>query len=74
MIIAPRTSAGATTSRDAFLTRTAEHWEKLDPADYPFLTRTTTELRDHDDRDQFTTGLDLLLGGLNTTAGPRPPA
>ncbi|MGW0656257.1 TetR/AcrR family transcriptional regulator [Streptomyces umbrinus] len=73
-IVAPRTTVGATTSRDAFLNQTAEHWEKLDPADYPFLTRTTTDLRDHDDRDQFTTGLDLLLDGLNTTAHPRPPA
>ncbi|MGA6227068.1 TetR/AcrR family transcriptional regulator [Streptomyces umbrinus] len=73
-IVAPRTTVGATTSRDAFLNETAEHWEKLDPADYPFLTRTTTDLRDHDDRDQFTTGLDLLLDGLNTTAHPRPPA
>ncbi|MFI7501681.1 TetR/AcrR family transcriptional regulator [Streptomyces sp. NPDC049687] len=71
-IVAPR--ANATTSRDAFLTQTAERWEELDPADYPFLTHTTTDLRDHDDRDQFTTGLDLLLDGLNTTAGPRPPA
>ncbi|MER6159533.1 TetR/AcrR family transcriptional regulator C-terminal domain-containing protein [Streptomyces sp. NPDC001868] len=73
-IVAPRTAADKTTSRDAFLAQTAEHWEKLDPADYPFLTRTTTELRDHDDRDQFTTGLDLLLTGLNATADPLPPA
>ncbi|MFB4278324.1 TetR/AcrR family transcriptional regulator [Nonomuraea sp. MTCD27] len=73
-IITPRTIVGAATSRDAFLTQTAERWEELDPADYPFLTRTTTDLRDHDDRDQFTTGLDLLLDGLNTTAEPRPPA
>lgn len=73
-IIAPRTTVGATTSRDAFLTQTAERWEELDPADYPFLTRTTTDLRDHDDRDQFITGLDLLLDGLNTTADPGPPA
>ncbi|MEU5537440.1 TetR/AcrR family transcriptional regulator C-terminal domain-containing protein [Streptomyces sp. NPDC020362] len=73
-IIAPRTTADTTTNRDAFLAQTAEHWGKLDPVDYPFLTRTTTDLRDHDDRDQFTTGLDLLLDGLNTTANPRPPA
>jgi AcrR family transcriptional regulator len=73
-IIAPRVTVGTATSRDAFLTRTAERWAELDPADYPFLTRTTTDLRDHDDRDQFTTGLDLLLNGLNTTADPRPPA
>ena len=73
-IIAPGTAVGATTSRDAFLAQTAEHWETLDPADYPFLTRATADLRDHDDRDQFIIGLDLLLDGLNTTADPRPPA
>ncbi|MGJ6965847.1 TetR/AcrR family transcriptional regulator [Streptosporangium sp. G11] len=73
-IIAPGTTVGATTSRDAFLAQTAERWGKLDPADYPFLTRATTDLRDHDDRDQFIAGLDLLLDGLNATADPRPPA
>ena len=62
----------ATTSRDAFLAQTAERWEELDPADYPFLTRTTADLRSHNDRDQFTTGLDLLLDGLNTIADPLP--
>ncbi|WP_329561060.1 TetR/AcrR family transcriptional regulator [Kitasatospora sp. NBC_01266] len=73
-IIAPGLTVGATTSRDAFLARTAQRWEELDPADYPFLTRTTKDLRDHDDRDQFTTGLDLLLGGLDAIADQRPPA
>ncbi|MFD1537214.1 TetR/AcrR family transcriptional regulator [Nonomuraea guangzhouensis] len=73
-IIAPCTTVGASTSRDAFLAQTAERWEELDPADYPFLTRTTADLRSHNDRDQFTTGLDLLLDGLNTIADPRPPA
>jgi AcrR family transcriptional regulator len=73
-IIAPRITVGATTGRDAFLTQTAERWAELDPADYPFLTRTITDLREHNDRDQFTTGLDLLLAGLNTIADPRPPA
>ncbi|MFJ4921560.1 TetR/AcrR family transcriptional regulator [Streptomyces sp. NPDC088725] len=72
-IVAPFTTADVTTDRDAFLTRTAERWKELDPAEYPFLTHTATDLRDHDDRDQFTTGLDLLLGGLNVTADPRPP-
>ncbi len=72
-IITPHTNLGATTSRDAYLTQTADRWEELDPADYPFLTRTTTDLRDHHDRDQFITGLDLLLDGLNKTADPRTP-
>ncbi|MEU8379641.1 TetR/AcrR family transcriptional regulator C-terminal domain-containing protein [Streptosporangium sp. NPDC048865] len=73
-IIAPGVISGGSTDRDAFLARTAERWERLDPGDYPFLTRVTADLRDHDDRDQFTTGLDLLLDGLSAAAGPRPPA
>ncbi|GAQ52547.1 TetR family transcriptional regulator [Streptomyces sp. LBUM 1476] len=73
-IITPRTTLDATISREDFLARTAQHWEALDPADYPFLTRTTQHLRDHADRDQFITGLDMLLDGLNATAGPRPSA
>jgi AcrR family transcriptional regulator len=64
--IAPSTTHDATLSRDAYLARTAERWEELDAAEYPFLTRTTKDLRDHDDRDQFITGLDLLLDGLTT--------
>jgi AcrR family transcriptional regulator len=67
-IIAPGTTVGAATSREAVLAQIAEHWEQLDPAGYPFLTRSTTDLRDHDDRDQFTTGLDLLLDGLTRPA------
>jgi AcrR family transcriptional regulator len=72
-IIAPGPVAGAT-GRDAYLARTAEHWERLDPADYSFLPRVTADLRDHDDRDQFVTGLDLLLNGLRATRDPAGPA
>ncbi|MFB4302420.1 TetR/AcrR family transcriptional regulator [Actinomadura sp. NTSP31] len=71
-IIAPGPIVGASTTREAYLARAAEHWEKLDPADYPFLTRAATDLRDHDDRDQFIAGLDLLLDGLDTTKHPQP--
>ncbi|WP_433519150.1 TetR/AcrR family transcriptional regulator [Nonomuraea sp. CA-143628] len=73
-IITPRAALDAATSRDAYLAQTAESWAELDPADYPFLARSTTDLREHDDRDQFITGLDLLLDGLNATADPPPPA
>lgn len=69
-IIAPGVTVSATTSRDAFLAKTAERWETLDPAEYPFLTRATADLREHDDRDQFIAGLDLLLAGLNTAKDP----
>lgn len=73
-IIAPGPAGGAVPSRDAFLAQTAERWERLDPADHPFLTRVTGDLRDHDDRDQFIVGLDLLLTGLDVARDPRPPA
>lgn len=73
-IVAPHTDLDAATSRDAFLLHTAERWSELDPADHPFLVRAAKDLRDHDDRDQFITGLDMLLGGLSTTADPPPPA
>lgn len=65
-------AVGATTSRDAFLAKNAERWRQLDPDEYPFLTHTIGELRDHDDRDQFITGLDLLLGGLSLALYGRP--
>lgn len=67
-IVAPGITADAAAGREAFLARTAEGWEGLDPDDYPFLARTAANLRDHDDRDQFIAGLDLLLNGLNATA------
>ncbi|MFC4913771.1 TetR family transcriptional regulator [Actinomadura gamaensis] len=68
-IIAPSVTVAPSTDRETYLARTAEHWESLDPAEYPFLTGITADLRDHDDRDQFITGLDLLLDGLGR---PRP--
>jgi len=51
-------------SRNAHLAGEADRWAALDPAAFPFLTRAAADLRDHDDRDQFITGFDLLLDGL----------
>jgi hypothetical protein len=73
LVLSPGTTLGATVGRDAFLTPAAERWEELDPAEYPFLTRAATDLRGHDDREQFVTGLDLLLNGLGTGKDARPP-
>lgn len=52
------------TSRDGLLRREGERWAALDPQTFPFVTRIAADLGDHDDRDQFLTGLDLLLDGL----------
>jgi AcrR family transcriptional regulator len=39
---------------------------QLDPAAYPFVRRVTAQLREHDDREQFLAGLDLILAGIGT--------
>ncbi|WP_335972407.1 MULTISPECIES: TetR/AcrR family transcriptional regulator C-terminal domain-containing protein [Streptomycetaceae] len=73
-IIAPAVTVGAVTSREDFLARAGERWSSLDPDEYPFLAGAVEDLRGHDDRDQFVTGLDMLLNGLHTTTDPTPPA
>ncbi|MFI1991635.1 TetR/AcrR family transcriptional regulator [Actinoplanes sp. NPDC020271] len=50
--------------RDAMLGEEARRWAALDPARFPFVTRIAADLGHHSDRDQFVTGLDLLLDGL----------
>lgn len=58
---------GATTPRDDYLAKAAQRWQALDPADYPFLARSADDFLHHDDRQQYTAGLELLLAGLNAT-------
>lgn len=53
------------TNRSAFLASVAARWAKLDPA-YPFVHQVTTQLRQHDDREQFLAGTDLILAGIGT--------
>ncbi|OIJ25817.1 TetR family transcriptional regulator [Nocardioides luteus] len=54
--------AGA--GREEFMAETADRWEQLSPASYPFLHRVARQLRHHDDREQFLAGVDLVLAGL----------
>lgn len=54
------------TDRSAFLATVAQRWEELDSAKYPFLNQVTAQLRDHDDREQFLAGIDLILAGIDT--------
>jgi AcrR family transcriptional regulator len=54
------------TDRTAFLATVAARWARLDPAEYPFVRRMATQLRDHDDREQFLAGIDLILAGIGT--------
>jgi AcrR family transcriptional regulator len=58
------------TDRSAFLAAIASRWTKHDPAKYPFVHQIAAQLADHDDREQFLAGIDLLLAGI--AAGPQP--
>jgi AcrR family transcriptional regulator len=52
------------TGRAAFLAGVAERWERLDPAQYPFVHAVAAQLPGHDDREQFLAGVDLILAGI----------
>ncbi|WP_410672793.1 TetR/AcrR family transcriptional regulator [Amycolatopsis sp. cmx-4-68] len=50
--------------REAFLATVAAQWAQLDPARYPFVHKAATQLREHDDREQFLAGIDIFLAGI----------
>ena len=52
------------TDRSAFLDTVAGQWTRHDPDEYPFVHRISAQLRDHDDREQFLAGIDLILAGI----------
>ena len=54
------------TDRTTFLSTVADQWAQLDPAEYPFVLQFAAQLPDHDDREQFLAGIDLILAGINT--------
>jgi AcrR family transcriptional regulator len=54
------------TDRSAFLASVAARWAQLDPAAYPFVRQVATQLPEHDDREQFLAGIDLILAGIAT--------
>jgi AcrR family transcriptional regulator len=57
---------GRETDRSAFLAAVAARWAQLDPAEYPFVRQVATQLPEHDDREQFLAGIDLILAGITT--------
>lgn len=52
--------------RSEFLSMVADRWARLDPAEYPFVRQMASQLREHDDREQFLAGIDLILAGIGT--------
>jgi hypothetical protein len=51
-------------SRTDFLTTVSVTWANLDPEEFPFTRNVAEQLREHDDREQFLAGIDLILAGI----------
>ncbi|MEU7647173.1 TetR/AcrR family transcriptional regulator [Streptomyces huasconensis] len=58
------------TDRTEFLDSVATAWKELDPDEYAFTRNVAGQLREHDDREEFLAGIDLILAGI--TALQRP--
>ncbi len=67
------TAPASAADRAAILDTASSAWQELDPDDYPFIRAIAEQMRDHDDREQFLTGIDLVLTGI-TTLHPAPAA
>ncbi len=61
-----RALASSKMDRSTFLATVAAQWAQLDPAKYPSVRKAGTQLREHDDREQFLAGIDLILAGIET--------
>ncbi|MCG7596575.1 TetR/AcrR family transcriptional regulator [Mycobacterium sp. C3-094] len=55
--------------RAALLDDMAQRWQRYDAQRYPVVHRMAAQLRDHDDREQFLAGIDILLAGLAPPGG-----
>ncbi|WP_202238788.1 TetR/AcrR family transcriptional regulator [Actinacidiphila reveromycinica] len=56
-------------SREEFLSRYAQRWREMDPADFPFVHDIVDEFDGHDDIEQFCAALELTLAGLRLQSG-----
>ncbi|MER8185947.1 TetR family transcriptional regulator [Kitasatospora sp. NPDC094015] len=65
---------GPGADRTAYLDSVSRAWEDLDPDDFPFTRAVADQLREHDDREQFLAGIDLLLAGVTARHLPGDPA
>lgn len=65
------TAPGSEVERAEFLGTASRAWQGPDPDDYPFIRAVAGQMREHDDREQSLTGIDLVLTGIRTL---HPPA
>jgi AcrR family transcriptional regulator len=63
-----RALASSKMDRSAFLAGVAARWAQLDPDRYPSVRGAATQLGEHDDREQFLAGVDLILAGIEASA------
>lgn len=61
-----RVLAYSEADRSVFLATVAAQWTQFDPDKYPFVHKVATQLREHDDREQFLSGVDIFLAGIAT--------
>ncbi|MGW5444408.1 TetR/AcrR family transcriptional regulator [Streptomyces asiaticus] len=54
----------ADADREEFFGAAAAAWQELDPEDYPFMHAIIGQMSEHDDREQFLTGIAIVLDGL----------
>ncbi|WP_194166298.1 TetR/AcrR family transcriptional regulator [Mycolicibacterium sp. P9-22] len=64
-------SAGGA-DRQGFLEVTAAAWQELPPERFPFMHAILDQMRTHDDRQQFTSGITTILDGLPILDPPSP--
>ncbi|MEV4570952.1 helix-turn-helix domain-containing protein [Nonomuraea sp. NPDC049419] len=50
--------------REEYLSAASAGWQELAPENYPFMHAIVGQMRDHDDREQFLTGIAVILDGL----------
>ncbi|WP_405820279.1 TetR/AcrR family transcriptional regulator [Streptomyces sp. NBC_01390] len=56
-------------TRTEFLGTVSDSWANLDPEEYAFTRGVAEQLRDHDDREEFLAGIDLIVAGIIGTYG-----
>ena len=59
---------GAGLERSHFLDSMAATWSRLDAQAFPFARKVAGQLRAHDDRDDFLSGIDLIVHGMQALA------
>jgi AcrR family transcriptional regulator len=56
--------------RAEFFHAVSKAWEELDPEEYPVTRAVAAQMREHDDREEFLAGVDLVLGGITALHQP----